>query len=90
MIWSIMGNARLILLSLIVILSLSLGGAIVACNGGEGKTSVIAFHSDRDGNFEIYVMDADVSNVVRLTNNSYQDTYPDWSPDGSKITFVSK
>ncbi len=40
--------------------------------------SRIAFHTDRDGNFEIYVMDADGSNPVRLTRNPAGDYWPDW------------
>src|SRR5207302_2193555 len=50
----------------------------------------IAFVSDRDGNFEIYVMDADGSNQTRLTNNPAHDGEPAWSPDGAKIVFVSQ
>ena len=49
----------------------------------------IAFHSDRDGNHEIYVMNADGSNVTRLTNNLAQDWFPRWSPDGRQIAFSS-
>jgi Tol biopolymer transport system component len=51
--------------------------------------SKIAFASDRDGNYEVYVMDADGSNQTRLTSNSAYDSYPSWSPDGLKITFAS-
>ena len=51
--------------------------------------SRIAFMSYRDGNFEIYVMNADGSDQTNLTNNSAGDLNPDWSPDGSRITFVS-
>jgi TolB protein len=40
----------------------------------------IAFESDRDGNNEIYVMNADGSNQTRLTNNPADDTEPSWSP----------
>jgi Tol biopolymer transport system component len=50
----------------------------------------IAFMSDRDGNREIYVMDADGSNVTRLTNNPAVDDYPAWSPDGKRIAFQSE
>lgn len=49
----------------------------------------IAFQSDRDGGFEIYVMNADGSAISRLTNNSAVDVFPAWSPDGSKIAFTS-
>jgi len=50
----------------------------------------IAFTSDRYGNLEIYVMNADGTNQVRLTNNLAADDYPTWSPDGTKIAFVSQ
>ena len=47
----------------------------------------IAFNSDRDGNWEIYVMNPDGSGQTRLTNNNYNDKWPSWSPDGTKIAF---
>jgi len=51
--------------------------------------SKIAFTSDRDGNYEIYIMNIDGTNLTRLTNNSTDDHHPKWSPDGSKIAFFS-
>lgn len=50
----------------------------------------IAFFSERDGNYEIYVMNADGSNQTRLTNNPTDDSDPSFSPDGSRIAFVSR
>jgi Tol biopolymer transport system component/formylglycine-generating enzyme required for sulfatase activity len=49
----------------------------------------IAFESDRDGNWEIYVMNADGSDPRRLTDHSAVDWSPAWSLDGSQIAFVS-
>ncbi len=52
--------------------------------------SKIAFTSRRDGNFDIYVMNADGSGQVNLTeNSSAEDAYPSWSPDGTMIAFCS-
>lgn len=49
----------------------------------------IAFVSNRDGNLEIYRMDADGSHVTRLTQNPANDTNPAWSPDGQRVAFMS-
>jgi TolB protein len=50
----------------------------------------IAFSSNRDGNNEIYVMNADGSNVRRITRHPGIDTTPTWSPGGTHIAFVSE
>jgi|GEM_PF-321058 len=55
----------------------------------DGTNTRIAFHSNRDGNYEIYTMKADGTDVVRLTNNSASDKEPVYSPDGTKIAFTS-
>ncbi len=62
----------------------------------------IAFETNRDDvgivvtgivpddlGYEIYVMDADGGNPVRLSNSPDDDVSPSWSPDGSKIAFQS-
>lgn len=52
------------------------------------------FHVARGGSFdvnygEIYTMNADGSNVRRLTNNTAEEFRPAWSPDGREIVFNS-
>lgn len=52
-------------------------------------TARIAFFSDPEGDDEIYIMNADGSGIVKVTDNSANDRYPAWSPDGAKIAFES-
>ena len=47
----------------------------------------LAFSSQRDGRQRIYVMNADGSNVRRLTTSKLFDANPSWSPDGSRIVY---
>ena len=49
----------------------------------------IAFVSDRDGSFQIYLMNADGSDVRQLTHGPGGNAKPAWSPDGSTIAFTS-
>ncbi len=65
---------------------------IIGCGGGEEaevSSLRIAFNSVRDGNDEIYLMNADGSGDTRVTNHPAPDLIPEWSPDGSKIVFES-
>ena len=47
----------------------------------------IAFHTDRDGNSELYVLtvDSPPGNETNLTHSPGDEREPDWSPDGTKI-----
>jgi dipeptidyl aminopeptidase/acylaminoacyl peptidase len=51
-------------------------GVLEASVASDG--SRIAFVTSRDGNPEIYVMNADGTNQTRLTNNPEDDTHPAW------------
>ena len=49
----------------------------------------IAFVSSRDGNAEVYVMQADGAAPTRLTDAVMDDFGPRWSPDGGTLAFLS-
>jgi hypothetical protein len=49
----------------------------------------IVFVSDSDGDREIFVIDPVSSELQQLTDNSVDDNYPAWSPDGGQIAWVA-
>ncbi|MBN1993841.1 MAG: PD40 domain-containing protein [Anaerolineae bacterium] len=51
--------------------------------------SKIAFMSNRDENWEIYLVNSDGSGLQRLTDDPANDGLPAWSPDGQVLAFVS-
>src|SRR3989304_2986660 len=64
-----------LLAAVLAVLALGRSPAESAFPGANGK---IAFHSDRDGNYEIYAMNADGSGQTNLTNNPASDGGPAW------------
>jgi len=54
-----------------------------------GLEERIVFHSDAEGNAEIYSMRPDGGDVRRLTYHPADDSCPMISPDGRKIAFLS-
>ena len=65
----------------------------------EGSLSVGSVEPSPDGTLlvfyrvgvqeDIFVSNADRTGVRQLTNDSYFDRYPRWSPDGARISFYS-
>lgn len=50
----------------------------------------VAFHSNREGNYDIYLVDSgNPTDRQRLTTNPAADSYPSLAPDGTRIAFAS-
>ena len=49
----------------------------------------VAFDTTRDGNREVYVINANGSGLVNVSQHTASDYAPTWSPDGSQLTFTS-
>ncbi len=73
-----------------LLLTAALLSTAVGCRSSTVPLGKIAFESYRDGNAEVYIMDADGSNLVNLTNNPAYDGTPSWAPDGQRIAFTSE
>ena len=71
--------------------ALGLGGAHFANWSPDGEKVVFNsfFNGGVDGPREIYVVNADGTGLINLTNHASDDTRPDWSPDGTLIAFQS-
>jgi len=54
----------------------------------EPKGDKIVFISNRDGNYEIYMVNIDASELKRVTDSLGNEYWPDLSPDGNKVTFT--
>lgn len=69
------------------------GRRLVSGNGSNTSPTwspdgrMIAFDSDRDDDWDIYVVSARGGPAKQLTKNDVDDEWPDWSPDGRFIAF---
>jgi len=52
--------------------------------------TLIAFSSDRSGNFDIYTVHPDGSDLKQWTDHAASDSEPCWDPTGHRIAFASQ
>lgn len=59
--------------------------------GAVMNSSKITFVSDRDGTFDLFVMDEDRSNQTNITRTEeWEEDHPRWSPDGTRIAYCDR
>ncbi|HEY53499.1 MAG TPA: hypothetical protein G4N94_08590 [Caldilineae bacterium] len=63
---------------------------LAACSSPDETPQQLAFESYRDGNAEVYMVDVNGENLVRLTDNPAYDGVPNWAPDGQSLAFTSE
>lgn len=73
------------IVTLALVCFIACGNSTAQLNPVHGR---IAFVSDRDGNPEVYVMNADGTGMTRLTHTPRAEREPIWSPDGHRIAFI--
>jgi len=69
-------------------LTLEAGSASYPAISIDGK--LIAFASDRTGNFDIYVQQIGGKNPIRVTSSPFDEVEPHFTPDSTQIVFYSK
>ena len=82
-----MGTMRLLVFFLLKVLVLNTN--VYSVFAKAPTTPKILFTSTRDGNREIYTMNPDGSEQVRLTQHPGTDLQAVWAPTGEKILFIS-
>lgn len=78
-----LGLLLALLLAVLAYAAPALSGALRL---GSGQ---LAFETDRDGNWEIYLLDIASGLQRNLTRRPADDLSPSWSPDGSQLAFYS-
>ena len=75
----------LVLAALASLLAVGLGRLVGLLN----RERPVLFYSNRDGNGDLYILDAATGIVRNLTRHPASDTGAAWSPDGQRIAFSS-
>jgi TolB protein len=86
--------SRLFLKSVIGLTLILLGVLTVTAGAGQAQSPPsaerIAFAAYKNGQWDIYSLSLDGSELRQLTNDSYEDTDPAYSTDGTKLAYASR
>ena len=82
------GTIRLMFLTGLLLLALTISGC--ALSGSETGSSSILFSAGAGDDVDIYAIDGETGDPVRLTSADGNDVVPAWSPNNSKIAFLSE
>lgn len=80
---------RLIFAPVFLVIIILLSSSHAICEPWANQDGLIAFYSNRTGNQEIYVMKPDGSDQRQLTNDGDQKYDCTWSPDGTKLFYLT-
>ena len=79
-----LGVGIAVVAAILLVATLALAPSLAPVNNPQ-----IAFETYRDGNGEIYLLDAASGILYNLTQHGKTDARPAWSPDGTQIAFFS-
>ncbi len=67
---------------------LAVGPALEAQPAWAPDSRRVVYVSDREGSYDLYLLDVSTQGVRRLTSDAADEVIPRWSPDGGRIAYV--